>query len=100
MKQPLISIGLPVFNGEKFIEQSLKSLIAQTYINFEIIISDNNSSDNTFKICEKYAKKDNRIKLIRQSKNIGGIQNFNFVLRFSKGKYFTWQGGDDLRHKK
>ena len=92
---PLVSIGLPVFNGEKFLQQALGSLLAQSFSNFELIISDNASTDKTEKICGKYATQDARIRYIRQSDNIGALENFNFVLDVAKGKYFMWAAVDD-----
>lgn len=91
-----ISIGLPVFNGEKFINQCLDSLLAQTFQNFELIISDNASTDSTSEICKEYALKDKRIKYIRQEKNNGSVYNFNFVLNHAKFEYFMWAAVDDL----
>jgi glycosyltransferase involved in cell wall biosynthesis len=90
-----LSIGLPVFNGEKFLQKCLDSLLEQTFENFEIIISDNASTDNTQNICQKYSEKDKRIRYIRQEKNIGLLPNFNFVLEQSNNKFFMWIGVDD-----
>ncbi len=90
-----ISIGMPIFNNEQFIRQSLDSLLLQTFSNFEIIISDNSSTDFTSIICEEYAKKYNRIKYIRQEKNMGPTWNFIFVLEQAKYDYFMWAAGDD-----
>jgi glycosyltransferase involved in cell wall biosynthesis len=90
-----ISIGMPVFNNEQFIRQSLDSLLLQTFSNFEIIISDNASTDSTSIICKEYAKKDDRIKYIRQEKNMGPTWNFIFVLEQAKYNYFMWAAGDD-----
>ncbi len=90
-----VSIGLPVFNGEKFLQKCLDSLLVQTYDNFELIISDNASTDTTSQICEEYSRKDDRIRYIRQKKNIGMMQNFNFVLQEAKCEYFMWIGSDD-----
>lgn len=91
----LISIGIPVYNSEKSIENTIISVLNQTYSNFELVISDNNSTDETFQICLSYAKKDKRIKLVRQTSNIGPERNFEFVLRKAQGDYFTWLGSDD-----
>jgi glycosyltransferase involved in cell wall biosynthesis len=96
---PLVSIGLPVRNGEDYISFTLKSLLSQSFKNFELIISDNYSTDNTEKICKKFAKKDSRIRFIKQKKNIGQTENFNTVLKKSKGKYFMWASHDDLYKK-
>lgn len=94
-KIPKISIGLPVFNGERFIEKKIKSILSQTFKDFELIISDNSSTDMTSTICESYAKIDNRIKFFHQTKNIGAAANFNFVLEKSEGAYFMWTAVDD-----
>jgi len=91
-----ISIGLPVYNGEKFIEKRLESILSQSYTNFELIISDNRSTDLTYEICKEYEKKDQRIRLIRQQNNIQAILNFNFVLNEAKNDYFVWASVDDL----
>ena len=90
-----LSIGLPVYNGEKFLQKCLDSLLAQTFSNFELIISDNASTDNTSKICQEYSKKDKRIRYIRQESNIGLLPNFNFVLQQAKNEFFMWIGVDD-----
>ncbi len=95
-KIPKISIGLPVFNGERFIEKKIKSILSQTFKDFELIISDNSSTDMTSTICESYAKIDNRIKFFHQTKNIGAAANFNFVLEKSEGAYFMWTAVDDI----
>jgi glycosyltransferase involved in cell wall biosynthesis len=92
----LITMGIPVFNGEKFIETRLDSLLKQSYENFEIIISDNASTDKTESICKKFVKTDNRVIYLRQEKNIGGILNFKFLLNKAKGKYFIWTAVDDI----
>jgi len=90
-----LSIGLPVFNGEKFLHKCLSSLLEQSYEDFEIIISDNASTDKTEIICQEYSKKDKRINYIRQEKNIGLLPNFNFVLEQSDNEFFMWMGVDD-----
>jgi len=96
-KFPLVSIGMPVYNGEKYIRQALDSLLGQTYKNFELIISDNASTDETKNICEEYAKRDKRIKYIRQKENMGGANNLRFVLEQATGEYFMWAAHDDRR---
>ena len=97
--KPLVSIGLPVFNGEKSIGKALNSIINQDYENIEIIISDNASTDKTFDICKKFILKDSRIKYNLLSKNIGGPLNFNRTFKLSSGKYFLWAAHDDTRDK-
>jgi len=96
---PKISIGLPVFNAEKFIEKRIESILNQSFTDFELIISDNASTDNTSQICNEFSKKDDRIRYIRQPKNMGVILNFKFVLEQAKGKYFAWAGADDFWHE-
>jgi glycosyltransferase involved in cell wall biosynthesis len=92
-----ISIGLPVYNGEKYLDEAIYSLLSQSYRNIEIIISDNASTDKTEEICRNYARNDNRIKYVRLSENIGAISNFKHVLRLANGKYFMWHAADDTR---
>jgi glycosyltransferase involved in cell wall biosynthesis len=86
---------MPVYNGELFLKKALDTILNQTYSNFELIISDNNSTDSTQKICQEYAKNDKRIHYVRQEKNIGAFSNFYFVLNESKKKYFMWAAVDD-----
>lgn len=93
---PVLSIGLPVYNGEDFISQALDSLLAQTFEDFEIIISDNASSDRTAEICKAYAKKDSRITYHRSEENLGAARNYNRAFELSTGKYFKWAAHDDL----
>lgn len=93
---PTVSIGMPVYNGAEFIREALDSLLWQTYTDFELIISDNASTDGTGNICEEYAKRDNRIIYILQSYNKGLIDNFNFVLNEARGRYFMWAACDDI----
>lgn len=93
---PIVSIGLPVFNGEKFLIRALDSLLAQDHTDFELIISDNGSTDGTEKICKDYASRDHRIRYVRQAHNLGSHENFNFVLHESRGDYFMWAAADDL----
>ncbi|MFX1508462.1 MAG: glycosyltransferase family 2 protein [Promethearchaeota archaeon] len=91
-----VSIGLPVFNGEKYLEQTINSILAQTYQDFELIISDNASTDHTPEICREYASKDCRIRYYRNQKNLGASKNYNRVFELSSGKYFKWAAYDDL----
>ena len=97
MYYPLVSSGVPVFNGEKSLAQALDALIKQDYNNLEIIISDNGSRDRTSQICEEFLKKDSRVKYYRSSENLGSNWNFNRVYDLSSGKYFMWAAHDDLR---
>lgn len=95
-KSPLVSIGLPIYNSQKTIIRALNSLLAQDYPNFEIIVSDNASTDQTAEICREYAEKDNRIRIHVNEKNFGIINNFMAVCKKATGKYFMWAGGDDF----
>ena len=96
---PLVSMGMPVYNGAKYLREALDSLLAQTYKDFELVISDNASTDDTAKICQEYARKDRRIRYIRRKENVGGWKNFDFVRREARGRYFVWAAHDDLRGK-
>lgn len=93
--KPLISIGMPVYNGERFIRQTLDSLLAQDYENFELIISDNASTDGTQEICLDYAARDKRIRYFRNEMNMGAAWNYNHVFELSSGDYFMWASDDD-----
>ncbi|WP_341527606.1 glycosyltransferase family 2 protein [Nostoc sp. UHCC 0302] len=93
---PRVSIGLPVYNGEKFVKEAIDSLLAQSFENFELIISDNASTDKTEEICRTYAEQDKRIRYYRNEKNIGCAPNFNRVFELSSGEYFKWAAYDDL----
>lgn len=93
---PRVSIGMPVYNGDKYVRDALDSLLAQTFSNFELIISDNGSTDKTSSICEEYAKRDARILYVKQSENKGAVTNFQFVLDRARGEFFMWAAYDDL----
>ncbi len=97
LEKPVVSIGMPVYNEEKYLAQALDSLLAQDIHDIEIIISDNASTDSTPNICEQYAARDGRISYYRNGSNIGGVKNFNSVFRLANGEYFTWASGHDLR---
>ena len=98
MNNPKVSIGLPVYNGEPFIRDSIDSILSQTFRDFELIISDNCSTDKTEIICKEYAERDSRILYVKQSTNIGGTKNFEFVLGKATGEYFMWMAADDKLH--
>ena len=92
---PAVSIGMPVYNGERYIREALDSLLAQTFKDFELIISDNCSTDGTSDICKEYTSRDSRVRFIRQDKNIGAIANFKFLLEQASGDFFMWAACDD-----
>lgn len=93
---PLITIGLPVYEGENYLREALDSLLAQTVEDFEIVISDNASTDATFAICQEYVRLDPRIRYQRQDENIGAVKNYNLVFEMARGKYFKWAAHDDV----
>jgi len=95
-RAPYVSIGLGVYNGGRFLRATLESLVSQSFGDFELIISDNASTDGTSEICMEYAAKDNRIRYSRNLKNIGVNNNFNRVFHLSSGRYFRWSAADDL----
>jgi glycosyltransferase involved in cell wall biosynthesis len=95
--KPKVSIGMPVYNAGRYLKESLDSLISQSFIDFELIISDNASTDNTSDICLEYSEKDNRIRYIRQAQNIGPWPNFKFVLDQSQADFFMWAAHDDVK---
>lgn len=97
-KSPLISIGMPVFNGAEYVEGAIKSIIAQTMTDFELVICDNASTDDTETICRRYAENDARIHYYRNKKNIGAHPNYNLTFEHTSGKYFKWAPHDDLLH--
>ncbi len=94
-KSPKVSIGIPVYNGEKYLELALDSLINQSLQNWEIIISDNASTDRTEEICRRYQSQDQRVIYQRNSTNIGAAANYKQVFQLSTGQYFKWMAHDD-----
>ena len=95
---PLVSIGLPVYNGELFLHKALDSLLAQTHDKFEILISDNKSNDKTSDICKEYCARDSRVKYFPCDTHIVNTANFNRVVRFSQGDYFMWATHNGIWH--
>jgi len=95
-KDPTVSFGLAVRNGSAHLQTAIESILLQSYPNFELIISDNNSNDDTVKICNGFVQKDSRIRLINQPKNMGAIANFRYVALKARGKYFAWVSDHDI----
>jgi glycosyltransferase involved in cell wall biosynthesis len=91
-----VSVGMPVYNAAAWIESALDSLLAQTFADFELIVSDNASTDATYAICQRYAQQDRRIRLLRNPANIGANRNYVAVLQAASGKYFKWASSNDL----
>ena len=94
---PIIIIGMPVFNGATTLRKVLESLVSQTFSDFVLVISDNASTDNTAEICLEYVRSDERIRYIRQSRNIGAEANFRYVFDAEDSEYFMWAAADDVR---
>ena len=97
MTAPFVSIGMPVFNGQIYLREALESVLNQTFKDFELIISDNASTDCTESICREYVAKDPRITYVRQHTNIGATKNFFYLLDRASGDYFFWAAADDMR---
>lgn len=92
---PRLSIGLPVYNGEPFLAEAVQALLAQTFTDFELIISDNASTDDTERIARSFLH-DPRVRYVRQERNIGSAHNHNFVIDAARGELFKWASDDDL----
>lgn len=95
-RAPRLSIGLPVYNGENYLAESIEALLGQSYEDFELIISDNASTDGTADICRRYEQKDPRIRYLRQEHNIGAAPNHNILVEHARGELFKWASHDDL----
>jgi glycosyltransferase involved in cell wall biosynthesis len=93
---PKISIGLPVYNGARYLREAIDSILGQTYRDFELIICDNASTDETAAICAEYAGRELRIRYHRQARNIGATANFNHTFELARGAYFKWAAHDDI----
>lgn len=91
-----LSIGMPLYNAAPWLPQAIESILAQTYADFEFIISDNASSDASETICRDYAARDKRIQYHRNPKNIGLCENYNAVFRYATGVYFKWASSNDI----
>lgn len=95
-RPPRLTLGLPVYDGERFLAASLDALLAQTYTDFELIISDNASTDGTAAIAQAYAERDPRVRYVRHPVNRGSTFNHNFVIHEARGELFKWVSDDDL----
>jgi len=95
-RSPRISIGLPVYNGESFLGEALESLLGQSFEDFELIVSDNGSTDGTESICRHHAAHDRRLRYERHEENHGAAWNYNFAFRRASGEYFKWAAHDDV----
>jgi glycosyltransferase involved in cell wall biosynthesis len=96
MNGPRVSVGMPLYNAERFLAQTLDSILGQSFRDFEVVLSDNGSTDRTEQICREYAAKDSRIRYYRNEVNRGAAWNHNRVFELSRGEYFKWNSYDDL----
>lgn len=94
--RPTISIGVPVYNGENFLEAALRSLQGQTFEDFEVVISDNASTDGTGDIAAGFAAEDDRFRYVRNERNLGANPNYNRTFALARGEYFRWHAHDDV----
>jgi len=92
---PRVSIGMPVYNGGRFIRQAVASLLVQTYVDFELVIADNASTDATEAICREFVAQDTRVRYVRNERNLGGPGNFRRVFSLCSGEYHKWSTADD-----
>ncbi len=99
-RTPRVSIGLPVYNGANYLAKAIESVLCQSFDDFELIISDNASTDETANICRRYAAKDTRVRYMRQPDNFGAAPNFNAAFVAASGEYFRWHAHDDLLEPK
>lgn len=95
-EKPKLSVGMPVYNGERYLEVAIQSVLDQTFGDFELIISDNASTDRTEEICRDFASKDNRIVYSRNDVNLGAAPNYNRLVEMASADYFRWSNCDDV----
>jgi glycosyltransferase involved in cell wall biosynthesis len=93
---PLVSVGLPVRNGEQYLTEAIESILSQTYRSLELIICDNASTDGTEEICRRFEAADDRVRYFRNESNLGVPLNFNLAVERASGEYFRWSADDDL----
>jgi glycosyltransferase involved in cell wall biosynthesis len=95
-RTPTVSVGMPVYNGARHFAEAIESLLAQTCGDFELIVSDNASTDGTWDLIDAYARQDERVLAVRQQRNIGAPANWNHVARLARGQYFKWASASDV----
>jgi glycosyltransferase involved in cell wall biosynthesis len=96
---PVVTVGLPVYNGARFLARSIESLLGQDFGDFELVIADNASTDATLDICDDFARADHRVRVIRNSVNVGSIRNWNSLVHVAQGQYFKWASANDFCHQ-
>ncbi|TIR43005.1 MAG: glycosyltransferase family 2 protein, partial [Mesorhizobium sp.] len=95
-KSPRVSLGMPVYNGENFVFEAIQSILKQDFDDFELVITDNASTDRTADICLEFARRDKRVRYVRNARNLGAGANFNRAFELSSGAYFKWCAHDDV----
>lgn len=93
---PIVTVGVPVYNGERYLARAIESILAQRFADLEVIISDNGSTDGTADICHRYAQQDRRVRYVRNERNMGAAFNYNRLVDLAHGRYFKWMAHDDL----
>ena len=93
---PTVTVGMPAYNAARWIGAAIESILGQSFRDFELIISDNASTDDTLAICQRYASADARIRVVANPQNIGANRNYFAVLRAARGRYFKWASSNDL----
>jgi hypothetical protein len=93
---PVVSLGMPVFDGERYMAETIDSILKQDVDGLELIVSDNASTDATEEIARSYAARDPRVRYVRNERNLGAARNYNQLVDLAKGRYFKWAGYDDL----
>ncbi|CAH2394649.1 glycosyltransferase family 2 protein [Mesorhizobium ventifaucium] len=95
-KSPQVSLGMPVYNGENFVSEAIRSILEQDFGDFELIIADNASTDRTAEICLDFAADDQRIRYVRNERNLGASGNYNLTFQLARGEFFKWCAHDDF----
>lgn len=93
---PRVTVGIPVYNGENYLDQAINSILGQTFADLELVISDNASTDGTEDICRTYEAQDDRVRYVRNAVNLGASKNFNHLVHMARGEYFKWAAHDDV----
>ena len=96
---PILSVLMPVFNSELFVAEAIESILNQTFKDFEFLILDDASTDKSFEIIKDFGKRDSRIKVCQNEKNLGVVESRNKLINLSKGKYIAWLDSDDIAIK-
>jgi glycosyltransferase involved in cell wall biosynthesis len=93
---PAVTVGVPVYNSERYLAETLRSILAQTFTDFEIVISDNASTDGTQLICNDFVRADPRVRYVRQQRNMGVTRNYNVLVALARGRFLKWSSSNDI----